>query len=238
MSLEIIDDKYWLDYAKTAVKESISTRNTAAEKLQKFIIWAWPIYTATFTIGETINLLDVGTTVSILLASPIVFMLLAYWFAEVCQAPIHAKFDPRIPYEIRAAYNEGLKKKIRKFQYAKAFTFMAVLSLCTALFLINFYNEKEVENSINEIALNYEKENSSVSLSGRIFTENPVHISFDSLSQKGEYINFYKIQFSPLDDHIIYAKSKINKSTSKIRAICYWQESKTEKGLTQYLKIN
>src|SRR6266568_2477579 len=140
--MEMIDDAYWLLYGKNAVVNSLTSRNEAAAKLEKMTLWFWTLYTASFTIGVSINLIDAPFWILLMPASPVVLLILTYWLCILAQLPVTAEYDPTIPYEIKEGYNAGLKTKDKRFKFALWSTFISALLLCIALFSLSFVHKK------------------------------------------------------------------------------------------------
>jgi hypothetical protein len=147
--IEIVNDEFWLKYAKDSIENSIKSRDEGAAKLEKMVLWFWGLYTASFTIGVSINLIKAPLFVLILLALPIVLLILTYWFCVFAQLPVMGGFksqkgyDPTIPFEIKEAYNAGLKVKNSRLKEALFSTLLSALILGFALFSLSFVKKKK-----------------------------------------------------------------------------------------------
>jgi len=224
--MEIVNDEYWLNYAKSSVESSLTSRNKAAAKLEKMTLWFWGIYTATFTFGVTINALDAPWVVLAMLASPIVLLIITYWFSVLAQLPVNAEFDPRIPYEIKDAFNAGLKTKNKRFKAAKWFTFLSAAMLSISLFSLSFVQKKENSTFNAEFI----QEDSVLLVSGVYPKGMLITAKVDSVYDANKKNEFYKNSFRIGENETlnINVPIKIQPNKTLITIICY--ESGIEKG--------
>lgn len=228
---ELINDQYWLKYAQKTVENSITARNDAAAKLEKMTLWFWGLYTASFTIGVSINLIKAPLPVLVLLASPIATLIITYWLCVRAQLPVMAKFDPRIPYEIKEAYNEGLKIKYRRFVWSLIFTFISALLLCSALTALSFVEKKEKENYGVSAFLNDAKD--TLVISGTLPKDVVVNTVVDSLNSKKNKILVYSNTFKIQENGILNLNVPLKKVPKTLIVTATWQENKVEKGFAQ-----
>jgi hypothetical protein len=121
-----IGDQYWFEFSRTLVDGAVSRRETAADALQKLVVWLWGIYTAAVSVGFALSgkQLDLGTTV--FLALPSALLILVYWGTVWVQMPRLVAFDPRSPTEIEQAHAAIIRSKDRRL------TFTLLLSVITA----------------------------------------------------------------------------------------------------------
>ncbi len=227
----IINDEYWLQYAKQSVENSITARNDGAAKLEKMVLWFWSLYTATFTIGVSINILDAPSWVMTLLASPIVMLILTYWLCIWAQLPVTATYDPRIPYEIKEGYNHGLKVKNNRFHFALSLTFVSALLLAIALFSLSFVKKKENYN-LNAF---YNDSKTCVVISGTMPKNTVVVTNLDSLDSKNNKTEFFTNTYMVQDNGILNLNVPVKKVNSDIIISVLWKENKTERGIIQRL---
>jgi len=128
-----IDKQFWFDLSKEMVEGAASKRNEAAVKLQKFIVWLWGIYTASAAVGIALSKTSYSLPVIILIASPSTILIFAYWLALWVQMPVPARFDRRIPAEIRDAHKKGVKTKSRKLKCAIVLSLISAVLVSLAL---------------------------------------------------------------------------------------------------------
>jgi len=226
--MEIVDDEFWLQYAKKSIEKAITTRNEAASKLQKMTLWFWGLYTATFTIGVTINAIDAPFWVTLLLASPIIFLIITYWFCVLVQFPVNAEFDPTIPYEIKEAYNQGLFKKKQRFNWALTFTFISALLLGVALFSLSFVGKRD---SIS-LTSSYNKEIKAIVISGLLPKDISVLTTIDTLDKDRKmiiYTNIYNTQAKG----IVNINFPIKSLPKKTFVTMTWIEKGKQNGIAQ-----
>jgi hypothetical protein len=128
-----VDDQYWFDLSKEMVQGAASNRNEAAAKLQTMVVWLWGIYTASAAIGLALSKTSYPLIITILIASPSVFLIAAYWLAAWVQMPVGVQFDPRIPEDIKGAYTKGLKSKRQRLAVALAVSLFAAILVSASL---------------------------------------------------------------------------------------------------------
>lgn len=157
---EMIDDNFWFELAKEIVKNGTEKRNEAGAKLQTLISWLWGIYTAGATVGISLSKTSYSLPVILLIASPSIVLIVAYWVAVWVQMPLSAKFDPRIPKDIMRAYLKGTKIKSYRLAIALSLSFIAAVLVSFALVVASlskqvtppnfraYYHAKEGHNII------------------------------------------------------------------------------------------
>lgn len=230
--MEILDDEYWLQYGKNTIVNSITSRNEAAAKLEKMTLWFWGLYTASFTIGVSINLIDAPFWILILLASPVVSLIITYWLCILAQLPVTSEYDPTIPYEIKEGYNAGLKTKDTKFKLALWSTFLSALLLSGALFSISFVHKKNTY-SIDALISNNKTE---LVISGTLPKKTIVTTTLDSLDKKKNKIQFYSNIYKIQDNEIFNLNVPIKVIPKTIIVTTVWKEGTIEKGFSQTVR--
>jgi len=142
--MDIVNDEYWLGYAKKAVDESGTKLIEAASKINTLTATFWGMYTVAFTIGVTLKKLDEPWYIMVLLVMPIPSLILAYIFALWVQMPRFGStgVDPRIPLDIEAFYNMNIRFKKKRLWWSMIVTFISGIMLATALTLANFTHDK------------------------------------------------------------------------------------------------
>lgn len=230
--MEIVDDQYWLEYAKKTIEKSITTRNEAAAKLESMTLWFWGLYTASFTIGVSINLIDAPIWVLVLLASPVVFLILTYWFCVLAQFPVTAEFDPTIPYEIKEGYNQGLFVKKRRFNWALFFTFVSALLLGSALFSLSFVNKKN-ETSITA---SYDQNLKLITISGLLPKNVSAYTTIDTISVDKNKSTIYSNKYVVQENGIINVNFPIDKLPTETIVTIIWTENGKQSGLAQKIE--
>lgn len=230
--MEIVDDQYWLEYAKKTIEKSITSRNEAAAKLESMTLWFWGLYTASFTIGISINLIDAPLWVLVLLASPVVFLIITYWFYVLAQFPVTAEFDPTIPYEIKEGYNQGLFVKKRRFNFALFFTFFSALLLGIALFSLSFVNKKNVTS----ITTLYDQNHKCIAISGLLPKNVSAYTTIDTITVDKKKSTVFTNTFIVQEDGIININFPIDKLPKETIVTIIWAENGRQNGFAQKIE--
>lgn len=230
--MEIVNDHYWLEYAKKTIEKSITSRNEAAAKLESMTLWFWGLYTASFTIGVSINVIDAPFWVLLLLASPVVFLIITYWFCVLAQFPVTAEFDPTIPYEIKEGYNQGLLVKKRRFNMALIFTFISALLLGTALFSLSFVNKR----SETSLIASYDSTLKLITISGILPKNISAYTTIDTVSIENIKSTFYKNIYTVQENGILNINVPIKTLPKEVFVTITWTEKGKEKGIAQKIE--
>lgn len=238
---EIVDDEYWLKYAKTVVENSISTVNDATVKLEAAAKAIWGIYSVGYITEIVTKAFNVPFWLQIILALPIVILIYTYWACTNVQMPVVSKFDPRIPEEIRDSYIEVLGIKNKHFYNAFISTFVFVVVFAISLFLLAILNQKSVPST--SFGVFYGNNKNVLVVSGEFPPNTMVTTSIDSINRdiKGEsankicfYSNIYKIQGNGiLNLNLTKDLLHIQSFPDTVRITVSWVDNNIEKGLTQ-----
>jgi len=150
--MDIVDQYYWLSYAKTSITGSADKLNDAASKISNLVAVFWGIYTATFTIGVSVKTLNEPKFVILLLILPIPLLILSYMLALWAQMPVLSlnSVDPQIPDDVKAFYNNTIAAKKMRVNAALIVFMLAGLSLTAALIKANFTQQKNDKKQISE----------------------------------------------------------------------------------------
>jgi len=229
--MDIANDAFWLLYGKTAIEKSINSRNEAAEKLEKMVLWLWAIYTASFTIGTTINAINAPTPVLILLSLPIITLIITYWMCTWTRMPIAASFDPRIPSEIKEGYNKGLKVKIMRFRWTLFSTLISAITLSAALFSLSFVEKK------NAVSMEAFIKDNAIVVSGVMPKNTLVTTTMDSLNAQNQKIPFFTNTYKVQQNEVLNVNLTLKeKPQSAIFVTTMWKVGNEEKALVSIIR--
>jgi hypothetical protein len=232
--MEMINNEYWLEYAKKSVDTSVTSINDAAAKLEKMVLWFWSLYTASFTIGVSINAIEAPTFVLVLLATPIALLIMTYWLCVWVQLPImsHHPYDPRVPVEIIKSFNYGHLKKDKHMRLALVLSFLSALFLATALFSFSFVHKKEpaVMNAL------YNATKSSIVISGTLPKNTLVNTYIDSVDITGDKTQFFSNTYLVQSNGILNINVPVKTPPREIIVSTFWKDDNVEKGFTQKLR--
>jgi hypothetical protein len=227
----IANDKYWLKYAESSISGALTKINEGAAKLEKLTIWFWSTYTAVVTIGISMSLIKVPPLVLLILASPILSIIITYWYCVRAQLPVYGRYDPRIPYTIKRAFAAGIKLKNKRLRCARYLTLLSALLLSSVLITLSFTDEK----STISYDVFYDSLESIVVVSG-IFPEDViVTTEIDSLDSDLKRITIYQNIYKVKDNEILNLNIPIKPLPQKVIVSTTWIEDAEEKGFTQTL---
>ncbi len=229
--MEIVNDAYWLKYGKVSIEQALTSRNQAAAKLEKMTLWFWGLYTASFTIGVSINIIEAPLFILIMLAAPIVLLIFTYWLCIQAQLPVNAAFDPTIPYEIKVAHDAGLEVKNKRFKLARIFTFVSALLLSSALFSLSFVNKKTIQS----FDVSYDKQSSLLLVSGTFPKGTIVSTEIDSLVSASERIQFYQNTYKIQENGLLNLNISLVKQPREITVSTTWIENDQKNGYIKTL---
>lgn len=229
--MEIINDEYWLNYGKQGVINSVTARNEGASKLEKMVLWFWGLYTASFTIGVSINLIDAPTWVLGFLGLPIITLIITYWLCVWTQLPIVSTFDPRIPYEIKLSYNHALKEKNFRFKLALGGTLFSSIILAFALFSLSFVDKKDTTTFSSFIS----ESKDILVVSGTFPKSTLLTTTIDSLGEKKQKIQFYSNTYKVQDNGVFNLNVPLKIIPKTIIVSTTWKEGSNERGFVQIL---
>ena len=231
--MEIINDEYWLNYAKQSVINSITARNDGAAKLEKMTLWFWGLYTTSFIIGVTINLIDAPKWVLVLLGLPIITLIITYWLCVWTQLPTirSITIDPRIPYEIRSDYNHSVKVKNKRYHYALGSTLISAILLAISLFSLSFVNKKNTHSITAMIG-----DNKEVIISGILPKATLVLTTLDTLNENKHKVQFYANTYKIQDNEILNINVPLKTIPKTLIVTTSWKEGNIDKGFVQTLK--
>jgi hypothetical protein len=182
--MDIVNDEYWLGYAKKAVDDSGTKLAEAATKINTLTGSFWLMYTAVFVIGSSLKKLDEPWYIMVLLVMPIPSLILAYVFALWAQMPRFGStgIDPRIPVDIEAFYNANIKFKKRRLWWSMTVTFISGIMLAIALTLANFTHHKVSVDK--KLTINYLQAQRELLVIGDIPDKTVVAIKLEHLEKE------------------------------------------------------
>jgi hypothetical protein len=168
--IEMIDDQYWLKFAKEAVTKAITSRDEAATKLDTYLNVVWTIYTSAFAIGTAFNVIQNDFWIRVIMALPIIILPIARLYCIRVQLPVSVQIHFDQPEDIeKNGYKVILTAKNKRLGHAKTLTIISVLSIAVAVFLfkLNVPSKNEQNASKNYyVKTNYSKTCNSLRVDG------------------------------------------------------------------------
>lgn len=126
-----VDDAYWLEKMKTFVDESEKTITTSAASLLSYVVFAFPIYTASSVF--TIEYNDVSSWWAAVFALPYIALFWAYWLALTINAPVLNIVDPRVPHVIKSYYTQLINVKSKRLRKASRMAGVSMILLAAVV---------------------------------------------------------------------------------------------------------
>src|ERR1051325_1358259 len=139
--IEMINDAYWLKFAKDHVSNAITARDDAANKLDGFLTVVWGIYTAAFTAAVAFG--NVSATSKIIMILPVIIIPVAKFLCIHVQLPVPVNFYPNVPDSIEQdGYAVIIRRKNSILLLAKFISFLSAISIGLAIFVYKMGNNK------------------------------------------------------------------------------------------------
>src|SRR5688572_29215558 len=106
----MVNDRYWLQWARASTDATIDARINAGERLTTALAWFWTVYTAIALVGVAVSNRNFSLALGTLIFLPVGLLIGAYLLATRVLMPVDLQFDPRVPEEIQAAYVAAANK--------------------------------------------------------------------------------------------------------------------------------
>ncbi len=184
--IEMIDDAYWLKFAKDHVTNAIKMRDEAADKLDNFLTAVWALYTTAFTTAVLIGIITEKPFLKFLMALPVIIIPIAKFFCIQVQLPVLVNFYPNMPTSIE---QDGYAKIVRRKSYyiklATAFSFLSALSIGIALFVFKMNDYKKPDDY--KINVYYSNAVKSVRIAGVCQPDQVLNISIAGTDSAGKW---------------------------------------------------
>ena len=227
----IVDDQFWFELSKEIVKNAPDKQNEAGAKLQTLIVWLWGIYTAGATVGISLSKTSYSLPTILLIASPSIVLIVAYWVAVWVQMPINAKFDPRIPKDIMRAYLKGVKTKSWRLAIALSLSLIAASLVSSALIAASLSKQA---TSPNFKAYHYVRDDYDIiALSGRFPADTKINLRIASFPPSGSPIISKELPYITSTSGELQESIELKSTAKKYEVAVEWKE---EDGLVRCLK--
>ena len=225
-----INDQFWFDLSEGMVKNSIENINKSFVNVNTMIVWAFGIYTASsiFTV-EYKKITEPTILISLLL--PYLVLIIIYWISQVSQNPVDLSFDPRVPDQIKAAYEQSYKIKSGRLKVLTTSSFVAMvilaLSLITAFYLKNDQKEKDLtQGNLSGV---FDKVSNRLIVSGRFPSDSVLSIEIksrllDPLTKK-ELAQDTIFQVANTKEGVFYHTYNPPTNTTKITYMVTWNDN-------------
>jgi hypothetical protein len=134
--IEMIDDAYWLKFAKDHITSAIDQRDAAAKKIQDYLYIIWGLYTTVFALATAFTVLPVSHTSKIIMALPVMVIPIANWCCVMAQLPPSVAFYPNIPTDIEQnCYAAIVKYKTKWLFWSKLVSLLSAILIGLSIYL-------------------------------------------------------------------------------------------------------
>ena len=220
--IPIVNDQFWFEFSKKMVEIGQSKRDDAAAKLQTMIGWFWGIYTAGAAVGISLSQTSYSLPIILLIASPSIVLIAAYWVSVWVQMPVEVQFDPRIPNDIKNAYIKGINIKGRKLTAAIALSASAAILVSTALIASSLSKKVPIPNFQ---AFHHVKEGHDIiALSGYFPPEKKVIVRITSFPRTGSPVISKELFYVMSPSGELQSNIEFDTTSDKYEVIAEWKE--------------
>ena len=128
-----VDDQFWLDYAGDLVKTAVDRRDQAADKLQAYVAWLWPIFTASTALGFAFGKLKADYWLVGLIVVAQVSLILGYGACVLVRLPVDTSIVAGSPEVIMSAYTRTVESKRIRLRWALGVVVVGVILMSVSL---------------------------------------------------------------------------------------------------------
>jgi hypothetical protein len=130
--VDMVNDRFWLKWARTTVETSYDKRQAAGEKIVTAVGWFWTVYTAVAVAGTTLVDRDLSRPETALVFLPTAVLIAAYLVGTWTTLPVDLQFEPASPEDATDAYNQMILAKRDRLRWALGFTVAGGLAVVLA----------------------------------------------------------------------------------------------------------
>ena len=112
----VVNDRFWLKYARTSIESASKGRLATAEKLITGVGWFWTVYTGVAVLGVTAADRDLDNWRTFLVFLPVPALGFTYLVALWAATAIEGTYDPRVPSQVKAAYITAAEERKRRIK--------------------------------------------------------------------------------------------------------------------------
>ncbi|HEY2721624.1 MAG TPA: hypothetical protein VGI82_07860 [Chitinophagaceae bacterium] len=167
--IEMIDDAYWLKFAKDHVTNALTARDDAASKLDTFITYVWSVYTAVFTAALAFGEVPAKNWVKFIMVLPVILFPVAKFLCMEVQLPVPVNFYPNIPQSIENdGYATIIRSKNRMLNIAKAAVIVSAFSIALSIFVFRLDGLSAKQNDFKNfyVKVNYSNGGNTIQVRG------------------------------------------------------------------------
>src|ERR1700741_5384959 len=95
--IEMVDDYFWLKFAKDHISDAITTRDNAAKSLDTYLKFVWQIYTGFFALSTALSIIPGSICTKLIMGLPVIIVPIASFYCVKVQLPIFAHFHANEP---------------------------------------------------------------------------------------------------------------------------------------------
>jgi hypothetical protein len=227
----ISEEQFWDNYSRDSITNSITKIEESGAKIQTAVSWFWTIYTASAVVGTSIFKPSFPWYINLLIALPILFMMIAYYFAVRVQVPVVVFYDDNILQSVKLSHLKTMIAKKQEKNRALISLLITSLSIFFAIVLSFSYQPgKTIGIQTSQIVSN---NSTIVALTGHFLPSKQIFIKIESLKDPNNPVvkKFVTDSSSSAGDLII--SIPVDEVLTTYNVITEWQG---DDGLTHSLK--
>lgn len=227
----LVDDAYYYNYGKDLFDNTLPRLNTTAEKLEKFILWLWGIYTPVIGLGsgfvQFFTNIKFSYLVYGLLLVPVFLLMLAYRFSLRVQSSWTGYFDPNSPGTVFDFHENSINFKEFNLKVTNFFVYLSILAIPLALFLA-LSNIKPPDAKIEwdfQTKLTYDTklDKTRITINGKI----PEKLAYKIILKSGTSEKLEEFEFPPSNDGIVQVYFDISNKPESVKITLEWTTEKS-----------
>ena len=173
----MVNDRYWLQRARTILDQSIRGRDEAAARLASGIGWLWTVYTGAALVGVALTGRPLSIVTVALIALPVASLVAAYGLAVWAGLPLDVAFDPRVIEEIEEVHTNATREKQKRLRRAALAAAVSALTVIVAIAATAAVREGPPNPSLTATVQHQEDGEVAVLIQGQFPHDQPVTLT-------------------------------------------------------------
>lgn len=229
-----INGGFWYGIAKELSSNLPEKIDSMSERLEKFILWLWGVYTPIIGIGST-GLVLLGKTLpvwyaSIVILAPCISLIFAYYYIVRAREVVVDKYNPDSPEKIKEFYDNICVQKRKNYSIAhKITTFTCAILIPFGLLLANVKNNPNSIEFYSEVTTSKDNKKLVTLYVSGDFEVKDVNkkLLIKLLDENQKPIEGIEIRYlqHPSKSHIVHTTYDIATESKKLFSVLEWNES-------------